>query len=135
MDSAFIISLAISPPPRSFVIFYLVLQLHSFASFHSSHFLLGCLSTFIPPPWHCADWLYVSLSVLVTMVVVEEWEGWKGRWREEALGWRRWRGCHSNKLGQPVAAVLVTVSRIWLSGEGGSGIHQSNPHREGEVIK
>lgn len=42
------------------------------------------------------------------------------------------RGCHGNRLSQPVAAVLVAVSRIWQSGEGGSGIHQSNPRRKKE---
>ena len=40
------------------------------------------------------------------------------------------RGCHSNKQSQPEAAVLVTVNRIWQSGEAGSGIHQSNLHRK-----
>lgn len=46
------------------------------------------------------------------------------------------RCCHGNRLIQPVAAVLVTVSRIWQSGEGGSWIHQSNPHRKerGKII-
>lgn len=57
-------------------------------------------------------------------------------WREELQGRRRWRfppvsrGFHGNRLSQPVAVVLVTVSRIWQHGEGGSRIHQSNPRRK-----
>lgn len=116
LSLALLISL---PPTRSFVISHLVfpsfaLLPHftlSFPSWLSVHIRLTLF--LIPPPRHSAASLQVSVYVLVVMLVVEEWEGWRGRWREEAPGRRRCRGlsvsrgCHGNRLSQPVGAVLV----------------------------
>lgn len=91
-------------------------------SFSSRSLLHGCLPTFsgvccASPTLQCFLVMYATVHV----VLVEEWEGWRGRWRKESLGWKRRRrrgplvrrGCHSNRLSQPVAAILITIHRIW----------------------
>lgn len=82
-------------------------------------------------------WMYV-INLAMGMLVVEEWEGWGGGWREELQGKRWWRvspvssGFHGNKLSQPVAAVHVTMGRVWQHGEGGSKFIKSKTSQEGE---
>lgn len=100
------------PPLCSFVISRLAFPVSLFCPISLSHFLFGCLSTFSSRS-HPSPTVLCRLAAGYRVRSGDDAYGERSRWRQGMPGWRQWRGpsaskgCHGNRLSQPVAAVLV----------------------------